>query len=49
MGFDLNSLMWVLAAAEGESGGFLSKKVLIIIVAVIVLGVLYYWFKGRGK
>lgn len=48
MGFNLDSLMWVLAQAEG-GGGLLSKKVIGIVVAVIVLAGLVYWFKGRGK
>lgn len=47
MDFNPGNLMWVLAQAEG--GGLLSKKVVIIIVAVLVLGGLVYWFKGRGK
>lgn len=49
MGLNMDSLVWVLAQAEGAPGGFLSKNVIIIAVVVLIVVAGIYWYRGRSK
>lgn len=43
----MDSLMYVLAAADG--GGLLSNKLVLGVIVLVVVAVAVYWFRGRGK
>ncbi len=44
---NMDSLMYVLAAAEG--GGVMSNKLVMGVIVLVVVAVAIYWFRGRGK
>lgn len=45
---NMDSLMYVLAAAEGGDG-LMSKKLVMGVIVLVVVAVAVYWFRGRGK
>ncbi len=47
MHLNMDSLMYVLAAAEGD--GLLSKKLVMGVIVLVGVAEAIYWFLGRGK